>query len=242
MNDESPRPGSLVAENKGIGSSYVAVGIPQGIVVDGASGEITGAVRRGGEIVWLDKVEYGIWILLLTPMTLATATEVASSSEWGDLDQTIARLRKLDLLVAIEPGKVMDATLERLRPLPLGVGLGNSSADPTRFEIQNAALSLPTPVSIDLVGVMFWSEFDGTRSLREIVGRVTTRHPALSSDRADAVVTQLAYGLMASRLLYLDPSQRTVTCPHCTRKQRIPATATKFICGNPDCGRPTSLS
>ena len=240
MNDQSPRPGTLLVEKEGVGSSYVAVGIPQGIVVDRASGEIAGAVRRGGELVSLDRVEYGIWTLLLTPMTLATATEIASSSDWGDPDQTIARLKKLDLLVTIEPGKAMDATLERLRPLPLGVGLGNSGDDPTRFEIQNAALSLPTPVSLDVVGVMFWWEFDGTRSLREIVGRVTARVPALSTDRADAVATQLAYGLMASRLLYLDLPKRTVICPSCTRKQRIPATATKFKCGN--CGQTTELS
>jgi hypothetical protein len=207
MNAPDSALGSPLAQKEGTGPSHLAVGIPQGIVVDGASGEIAGAVRRGGELVSLDQVEYGIWTLLLTPMTLTVATEVTSSRDWGDLDQTIARLGKLDLLVTIEPGKAMDATLERLRPLPLGVGLGNSSGDPMRFEIQNAALSLPTPVSLDVVGVMFWWEFDGTRSLREIVGRVAARLPGLSTDRADAVVTQLAYGLMASRLLYLDHPQ-----------------------------------
>jgi hypothetical protein len=89
---------------------------------------------------------------------------------------------------------------------------------------------------------MFWWEFDGTRSLREIVGRVTARLPDLSTDHADAVVTQLAYGLMASRLLYLDlPERKTVTCPRCGKKQRIPAMATKFKCGSRACGHIVSL-
>jgi hypothetical protein len=218
-------------EKQVIGPLHISVGIPQGVLVDQGTGEIAGAVRRGGELVSLDRVEYGIWSLLLTPMTLAMATDVASSSEWGNLEQTIARLRKLDLLVGVEAGKSMDSTLGRLRPISLGVGLGNNSGDPTRFEIQNAALSLPEPVSLDVVGVMFWWEFDGTRSLREIVGRVVARLPNLSADLAWAVATQLACGLMASRLLYLDLAKRIVACPFCATKQRIQASATKYKCG-----------
>jgi hypothetical protein len=199
---------SPTADRLDTGLSYAAVGIPQGIIVDRANGEIAGGVRRGGELVSLDSVEYWLWTILLTPMTPAAATEAAPNHDWSHLDQSIARLRELDLLVTIEPGKAMGAALERLRPLPLGVGLGNYKGDPTRFEIQNATLSLPSPVSLDVVAIMFWWEFDGTRSLREISSHVAARIPGLSIDRADTVVTQLAYGLMASRLLYLDcPSQ-----------------------------------
>ena len=195
----SPAPGKL-----DIGPCFAAVGIPQGVIVDRASGEIAGAVWKGGKLVSLERLEYGLWTILLTPMTLNEATEAASSHSWGHLDQAIARLGELDLLVTIEPGKVMDGALARLRPLPLGLGLGNCTGDPTRFEIQNATLSLPSPVSLDTVGIMFWWEFDGTRSLREIASRVAAQLPGLSIDRADTIITQLAYGLMASRLLYLD--------------------------------------
>lgn len=189
---------------KGSDVTYAAVGIPQGIIVDRASGEIAGAVRRGGELVSLDKVEYGIWTILLTPMTPRAATEMASDQNWGELDQAIARLRELDLLVRIEPGKAMDSALGRLRPLPLGLGLGNASGDPATFEIQNAALSLATPVSLNVVAIMFWWEFDGTSSLQEIASRIATRLPDLSVDSADAVLTQLVHGLMVNRLIYLD--------------------------------------
>lgn len=203
MNEPYPTARSLLAE-KGTGPSYVAVGIPQGIIVDPANGEIAGAVRAAGELLSLDKVEYGMWTILLTPMTLTAAIEAASNRNWGGLDQAIARLGELDMLVRIEPGKAMDGALARLRPLPLGLGLGNSNGDPTTFELQNAALSLPAPVSLNVVATMFWWEFDGTRSLRDIAVRVATRFPGLAADRADAVLTQLVHGLMASRLLYLD--------------------------------------
>lgn len=197
-------PGSPAGERLGAGPSYAAVGIPQGIIVDRANGEMAGGVRRGGELVSLDSAEYGLWTILLTPMTATAVTAAVPSHDWSHLDQSIARLRELDLLVTIEPGKSMGSGLERLRALPLGVGMGNSTGDPDRFEIQNATLSLPVPVSLDVVAVMFWWEFDGTRSLREIAERVAARIPGMSIDLADAVVTQLAYGLMASRLMYLD--------------------------------------
>jgi hypothetical protein len=209
MSQLYPSPGFAAVESLDICLSYVGVGIPQGIIVDRASGEIAGGVCRGGELVSLERIEYELWTILLTPMAPAAATEVAANHNWSHLDQSMARLEELDLLVTIEPGKAMSGVLERLRPLPLGVGLGNYKGDAMRFEIQNSTLSLPSPVSLDPVAIMFWWEFDGTRSLREIVARVAARIPDLSTDRAEAVVTQLAYGLMASRLLYLDCPVRT---------------------------------
>ncbi|OBK23867.1 hypothetical protein A5634_04740 [Mycobacterium asiaticum] len=145
-------------------------------------------------------------------MTVGAATEFATSRKWGELEQAIARLEKLELLATIDPGKPMDALAERIRPVPLGVGLGNSGEDPAEFQLQNSALSLSEPVSLDIVGVMFWWEFDGTRSLREIVERVVDRAGGISIDSAENVVTQLVHGLMASRLLYLDyPGQSEST-------------------------------
>jgi hypothetical protein len=204
MSKPYPAPGFPAAERSDVGPYYAAVGIPQGIVVDRASGEIGGAVRRGGELVSLESVDYALWTILLAPATRAAVTVAASKHNGRRMDQSIARLGELDLLVTIEPGKAMGAALERLRPLPLGMGLGNCKGDPMRFEIQNATLSLPSPVLLDVLAVMFWWEFDGTRSMREITERVIARVPSLSIGRADAVATQLTYGLMASRLLYLD--------------------------------------
>jgi hypothetical protein len=197
--------GSMATETPpDIGLSYAAVGIPQGIVVDHANGDAAGGVRRGGELVSLELREYELWTTLLTPMTPAAIAEAAVNHGRSHVNQSMTRLAALNLLTKIEPGKALGTSLERLRPLPLGVGLGNLNGDPERFEIQNASLSLPSPVSLDEVAVMFWWEFDGTRSLREISALIAAKIPGLSTDHAEAVASQLAYALMASRLIYLD--------------------------------------
>jgi hypothetical protein len=192
------------------GTPYAAVGIPQGVIVDQDTGEIAGALRRGGEIISLNPVEYGLWSLLLTPMALPAATEPASSDTSSNFGRAVARLWELDLLVVIDPGKSIDGALSSLRPIPLGCGLGNYQGDPTRFEIQNATLSLPSPVSLDAISIMFWWEFDGASSLREIVTRVTSRVPNLALDHADTIAAHLTHGLMTSRLLYLDAPRVTI--------------------------------
>jgi hypothetical protein len=74
MNEPYSSLGSLLVAKEGIGPSYVGVGIPQGIFVDGASGETAGVVRRGGELMSLNKVEYAMWTILLPPITLTAAT------------------------------------------------------------------------------------------------------------------------------------------------------------------------
>lgn len=205
MSNTYPAAGSLTAETPpDIGLSYAAVGIPQGIVVDRASGEAAGGVRRGGELVSIETSEYELWAALLTPMTPAAISEAAVKRGWSHLNQSMKRLAALSLLAKIEPGKALGSSLERLRPLPLGVGLGNLPGDPTRFEIQNASLSLPRPVSLDVIAVMFWWEFDGARTLREISARVATKIVGLSIGHAEAVASQLVYALMDSRLIYLD--------------------------------------
>lgn len=204
MSEYRATPETGVPEKPGQNTSYVAVGIPQGVVVDRASGEVAGAVRRGGELVSLEEVEYALWTSLLTPMTPADIRHNAASDAFAQAEQAIARLLEMNLLVRIEPGKPLDQATERLRPLPLGLGLGNSSGDPMTFEIQNATLSLPTPVSLNVVGAMFWWEFDGTRSLRAIARRVADQLPDLAAERADVIVVRLAHSLMAGRLIYLD--------------------------------------
>jgi hypothetical protein len=198
------------AGNADAGSSYAAVGIPQGLIVDQESGEIAGAVRRGGELVSLEPVEYGMWTTLLTPLTLGAAIKVASIRGWSSPEPVIARLADLNLLAPIDPGQAMDGTLSRLRPIPLGCGLGNLGGDPMRFEIQNAILSRPSPISLDVVTIMFWWELDGISTLGEVVSQVRSRVPGLSLPRANAIAAQLAFSLMVNRMLYLD-SPRTTT-------------------------------
>jgi hypothetical protein len=208
MSHLDPAVSTAIPEWRDIGPTYIALGIPQGVIADRATGEIAGAVRRGGELVSLDSVEYQLWRILLTPLTPGDTSEVALKHHWGDVEPTIARLREMGLLAQVEPGKPLDGILAALRPLPLGFGLGNFDGDPMRFEIQNAALSLPSPVSLDVVAVLFWWEFDGTKSLGDVVSHVATAIPELSLDTAESLATSLIYGLMTCRLLYLDSRAR----------------------------------
>jgi hypothetical protein len=189
-------------------SSYAAIGIPQGLITDRETGEVGGAVRRGGELVTLDLAGYGMWTTLLTPLTLSAAAAIASARGWGDAGPVVARLEGAGLLARIDRRQAMNGALAQLRPIPLGCGMGNLSGDPTRFGIQNATLSLPAPMSLDVVSVMFWWEFDGASSLQEIASVMTSRIPSMSLPGAYAIAARLAYELMVSRMLYLD-SPRT---------------------------------
>lgn len=188
---------------------YAAVGIPQGLVRDHASGEVAGAVRRGGELVSLARDDYELWTLLLTPMTTEAIVETALHHNWSRPAATLTRLEKLELLVTISPRKKIGSHLARLRPIPLGVGMGNLSGDSTSFQIQNATLSLPTPISVDPISIMFWWDFDGVTPLAMVVEHLTSRLPEFSADAIATAAASLTHLLMARRLLYLDTPRMT---------------------------------
>lgn len=195
-------------DTDGPGTRYAAVGIPHGIIVDPDNQETAGAVRRGGELVSLEPVQYGIWTTLLTPLTMTASAKIAAACHWGDPEPVIKWLADQDLLVPIDPDQPMSGALARLRPIPLGYSLGNARGDTTRFEIQDATLSRTEPVSLDVASVMFWWEFDGATSLHEAVSSITSRVPALPPYDASVIAARLAYELMLSRMLYLDTPRK----------------------------------
>jgi hypothetical protein len=195
-------------DTHGPGPRYAAVGIPQGIILDPDNKEQAGAVRRGGELVSLEPVQYVLWAALLTPLTMTASAKIAAACHWGDPEPVIRSLADQDLLVTIDPGQPMSGALARLRPIPLGYSLGNAGGDTERFEIQGATLSLTAPLALDVVSVMFWWEFDGATSLHEAVTSITSRVPALPLYDASIIAARLAYDLMLSRMLYLDTPRK----------------------------------
>jgi hypothetical protein len=192
----------------GPGTRYAAVGIPQGIILDPDDKETAGAVRRGGELVSLEPLQYGIWTTMLTPLTMTASAKIAAACNWGDPEPVIGWLADQDLLVTIDPDKPMSGALARLRPIPLGYSLGNAGGDAERFEIQDATLSRAEPISLNVASVMFWWELDGATSLHEAVTSVTSRVPALPLYDASIIAARLAYDLMLSRMLYLDTPRK----------------------------------
>jgi hypothetical protein len=187
-----------------MGTRYAAVGIPHGLILDPGNRETAGAVRRGGQLVSLEPVKYGIWTALLTPLTMTASARLAAACDWGDPAPVIGWLADQDLLVPIDPGKPMNGALARLRPIPLGYGLGNTGGDAMRFEIQDATLSRAEPVALDVASAMFWWEFDGATSLNEAVSAITSRVPSLPPHEASIIAARLACELMLGRMLYLD--------------------------------------
>jgi hypothetical protein len=191
-----------------MGTRYAAVGIPHGLILDPDNQEKAGAVRRGGQLVSLEPVQYGIWTALLTPLTMTASARLAAACDWGDPEPVIGWLADQDLLVPIDPGKPMNGALARLRPIPLGYGLGNAGGDAMRFEIQDATLSRAEPVALDVASAMFWWEFDGATSLNEAVSAITSRVPSLPPHEASIIAARLACELMLGRMLYLDTPRK----------------------------------
>jgi hypothetical protein len=191
-----------------MGTRYAAVGIPHGLILDPDNQEKAGAVRRGGQLVSLEPVKYGIWTALLTPLTMTASARLAAACDWGDPEPVIGWLADRDLLVPIDPGKPMNDALARLRPIPLGYGLGNTGGDAMRFEIQDATLSRAEPVALDVASAMFWWEFDGATSLNEAVSAITSRVPSLPPHEASIIAARLACELMLGRMLYLDTPRK----------------------------------
>ena len=186
------------------GLHHAAVGIPQGLITDPETKEVAGAVRRGGELVSLEPLEYALWAAMLTPLTPVESARLARVCRWGDPEPLIARLEDQNLAVSIEPEQRMNDALSRLRPIPLGFGLGNSEGEATRFDIQTATLTRRSPLTLDPISAMFWWEFDGATSLREAAEAITSRIPGLPLDRTSAIAARLACELMRNRMLYLD--------------------------------------
>ena len=155
-------------------------------------------------MVSLNRTDYEVWEHLLAPAPSPAVAETALHHNWERPVATISSLEERGLLVGISLRQSVGGELARLRPIPLGVGIGNLSGDATRFEIQNATLSLPTPIPLDPISIMFWWEFDGMTPLSKVAEHVASRLPEFSADAVAAAAVSLTCLLMARRLLYLD--------------------------------------
>lgn len=186
---------------------YVAVGIPNGVVYTADSavdGEAIGAVRRGGEMVFVDLADYQAWTLLLAPLRASAGARAIAPAADRSFTRSVERLTALELVVAITSWESAVAAFRRLRPLPLGFTMGNTPGDPDRFTLQSPTISDESPLAVDPLENLIWSEFDGRGSLEGVVANAAGRLPGLDPEVVLSAATELVFKLMKSRLIYLD--------------------------------------
>ncbi len=188
---------------RGIGQVCAAVGIPQGLVVDPATGETSGAVRRGGDLVSVTPADYEVWLALATPRSSQGLREVEALEGWGDVEDRIQRLRSDRLVVDFDVSQPLTEETGDLRPIPRGLGQGNVGDDNDVFRIQGHDPA-STPLEVDPVTVMLWWEFDGVTSLQAAVDKVASRLPSISGDDLGRLAVALTLSLLAQRLVHLD--------------------------------------
>jgi hypothetical protein len=190
---------------------YVSVGIPKGVIyLDGgaANGGAIGAVRRGGETVFIDPADYQAWTLLLAPLRASAGAGAITALTADSFSRSVQRLTALGLVAAITSWESAVTAFRGLRPLPLGFAMGNTPGDPDRFTLQNPTISDDSPLAVDPLENLIWSEFDGRGSLEGVVADVAGRLPSLDPQAVLSAATELVFKLMKARLLYLDAEAR----------------------------------
>jgi hypothetical protein len=175
---------------------WIAVGIPQGVVLDPQSQERFGAVRRGGEVVFVDVADYALWTQLLVPRSQPAMAD--------DLHGAMARLQELGLLVEFDSWESAIATVGSLRPLPLAAGLGNAQAGPNQFQVRSAGGADAPLVALEPIENLLWWEFDGGTVVQGAAARIATLTPGVEADTVSTIAVRLVLKLMANRLVYLD--------------------------------------
>jgi hypothetical protein len=179
---------------------FLATGIPKGVIFDPDTRERAGAVRREGELVLLDRDAYLLWLLLLVPRTVAEAQTEARKLEVDFTDQSLRALVDARLALPIRE-RTLQNLAARLRPIPLGAGIGNREGQERSFELGDSTMK---PVlEVDPVVFALWAELDGCVSLEQAFNGAAAA-VARSRNDVESGAVGLILGLMSQGLLYLD--------------------------------------
>lgn len=203
--------GDVVGNSTNVDPLYLAVGVPGGYVADLTSsnnGNQSGAIRCGGEIVFLNAHDYWVWTVVLNPMPLSSVNQLAVDQIAADVRPVLDRLSERSLVLAVGSWDAAGAALGLVKPIPLGYALGNVFGDATQFQLQDAARSQASAVTLNPIESALWWHFDGSTSVREAVTAVAARVPAAAADAVETVAIGLVLRLMRQRLLYLDAVAR----------------------------------
>ena len=158
----------------------LSVGVSQGRIVDETDDTTRSKffIRRAGEVVPISEPAYALWRWTLVPRSVeefeARSNELSGSNEDSQLHAQ--ELERLNLVTAFGPAQSeWNAVAEKLRPIPLGFGIGNSESEIPLFTI-SSALGEPM-VQVDPLGFWIWLTWDGTLSIGEGADQLASTIP-----------------------------------------------------------------
>lgn len=180
---------------------WLSVGLPKGFNLGLRTGRREGAVLLGGDLVQeMTSEEYQCWATMLVPKTSEQMNDIRAQLG-PSADQVLGNLTEQGLIRPITPGEVLSDGIGRLRPIPIGVGIGNLDDDPGTFLV--GEWPAKPVMSIDGLGQVLWLRMDGKLSLQQ-VSDSTASWLDLDTEDLERGATKLVVHLMGARLLYLD--------------------------------------
>lgn len=192
-NQESPR--------------YISIGYSVGVLGD-SNGHPIGSqkqpawwIRAGRQFYALDPASTKLWLRSQATASLP-ALEAAAAHLNVDSHKTIDDMLKEQLLALLpSEGDSISGAFWNLRPLPQGVGLGQSIENPSNYQI--GTLYGEIAVTCDFVGYIIWTFCDGQRSLRSVI-KATAQHLNCDEMVVTANLIQLLPLLLKTRVVGLD--------------------------------------
>jgi hypothetical protein len=186
----------------------LAIGVSQGRIVDETddSTRTRFYIRRAGEVLAVGDSVYRLWLSALEPQTI-DEFETRARQIRGPESDPLADARELEnlaLIAIVDPDQTKwNALAAKLRPIPLGFGLGNSEGDVLQYEISDA-LGRPM-LRVHPLAFWIWLTWDGTLSLGQAADELAPHLPAeVTRDVILRGARELVMSCVSSGLIVLD--------------------------------------
>jgi hypothetical protein len=179
----------------------LAIGVSQGRIIDETNDSTRSqfSIRRAGEFVAVSEPVYRLWLWTLVPRS-AEEFEAQAREMGGSESDPLAYARELEglaLIAEFGPDQSeWNELAERLRPIPLGFGVGNSEADLLGYEITDAAGR--SRLKIHPLGFWIWLCWDGTTTIAHAANDLI---PAMPAEVTRDVILGAAKELVLSCLI-----------------------------------------
>jgi hypothetical protein len=186
----------------------LAIGVSQGRNVDETddSTHTQFYIRRAGEVLAVGDSVYRLWLSALVPQTV-DQFETRARQIHGSESDPLADARELESLALIAifgPDQTEWNTLAaKLRPIPLGFGLGNSEGDVLQYEISDPLGR--SMLRVHPLAFWIWLTWDGTLSIGQAADELAPHLPAeVTRDVILRGARELVLSCISSGLIVLD--------------------------------------